>query len=108
VRSLLRRLRSRIRYRRFEADVAEEIEFHRAMKQREWEHAGLTAEQARLRTCREMGNVTREGSHAVWIASWLDSLWQDTRYAFRRQTRDPGRSGNGSACGLNRHRRVHM
>jgi predicted permease len=85
VRSLLRRLRARIRYRRFDADLMEEIEFHRAMKQREWERAGLTPTEARLMSHRDMGNVTlaRERSRGVWIASWLDGLWQDVRYAFR-------------------------
>src|SRR5204863_7648828 len=56
--SLLRRLRARIRYRRFDAELAEEIEFHRAMKQRDWERAGLAATEARVMSHRDMGNVT--------------------------------------------------
>ena len=90
--SLLRRLRARIRYRRFDADLAEEIEFHRAMKQREGERAGLTATDARLMSHRQMGNVTlaRERSRGVWIASWLDGLLQDVRYAFRSLRGQPG------------------
>jgi predicted permease len=92
VRSLLRRIRARIRNRRFDADLAEEIEFHRAMKQREGERAGLTAPEARLLSHQEMGNVTlaRERSRGVWIASWLDGLLQDVRYAFRSLRGQPG------------------
>jgi predicted permease len=89
---LLRRLRARIRYRRFDADLAEEIEFHRAMKQREGERAGLTPTEARLMSHQQMGNVTlaRESSRGVWIASWLDGLLQDVRFAFRSLRGQPG------------------
>ncbi len=92
MRHLLRRLRARIRYRGFDADLAEEIEFHRAMKQRDGEQAGLTSTEARFMSHREMGNVTlaRERSRGVWIASWLDGLWQDVRYAFRSLRSQPG------------------
>jgi hypothetical protein len=81
VRSVLRRLRARIRYRRFDADLMEEIEFHRAMKQRDWERAGLTATEARLMSHRDMGNVTlaRERSRGVWIAD----LFEDQRHQKR-------------------------
>jgi putative ABC transport system permease protein len=92
VRNLLRRLRARIRYRHFDADLTEEIDFHRAMKQREWERAGLTATEARRLSHRDMGNVTlaRESSRAVWVASWFDGLRQDVRYAARTLRGQPG------------------
>ena len=92
MRSLLRRLRARIRYRRFDADLAEEMEFHRAMKQRELERAGLTEAEATVKSRREMGNVTlaRERSREIWVAVWLDSLRQDVRYAFRSLRGQPG------------------
>jgi hypothetical protein len=92
VRNLLRRLYYRIRCRRFDAELAEEIEFHRAMKERDWERAGLTAADARRMSHRDMGNITlaRECSREVWIAAWFDSLGQDVRYAFRSLRGQPG------------------
>ena len=98
MRRLLRRLRARIRYRRFDADLAEEMEFHRAMKQRELESTGLTENEATVQSRREMGSVTlaREHSREIWIAVWLDSLQQDVRYALRSLG---GVCGHGSGPG---------
>jgi predicted permease len=64
-----------IRQRQFEADLAEEMEFHRTMS-----------------NGRDFGNATlaREDSRAVWISPWLESIWQDGAYAFRNLRRQPG------------------
>jgi macrolide transport system ATP-binding/permease protein len=89
---LLRRLRARFRYRRFDDDLAEEMAFHQAMKQQELEQQnGLSAADARDAARREMGNIThaREASRGVWIASWLESVWQDIVYAVRSLRRQP-------------------
>jgi len=92
MRHLLRRLHARIRYRRFDANLDEEIAFHRAMKQREWERAGLSDADAARRSRRDMGNITlaREDARAVWIAPWLDGVRQDVRYALRSLRSQPG------------------
>lgn len=87
--TLLRRLRARLKYRHFERDLAREIEVHRAMKQEELESGGLAPADARSTSLRSLGNVTyiREEARSVWIARWLESTWQDVRYAvtgFRR------------------------
>ena len=86
----LRRLRARIKYRHFERDVAREIEAHRALKAAEHRERGLAAEQAGAAAARDLGNVTlmREDARGVWLAPWLQSVWQDLRYAvvsYRRQ-----------------------
>jgi predicted permease len=88
---LLRRLRARIRYRRFDDDLAEEMAFHQTLKQQELERDGLSAGDARDAARREMGNITRarEDSRTVWIASWLESVWQDVVYAVRNLRRQP-------------------
>src|SRR3989442_5605352 len=75
MRQLLRRVWYLIRQRQFEAELAEEMEFHRAMS-----------------NGRDFGNATlaREDSRAVWIWPWLESLWQDGAYAFRNLRQQPG------------------
>ncbi len=76
---MLRRLRYWLRHRRIEAELAEEIEFHRSL---------LPPQEA----ARAMGNSTRmrEESRAVWIWPWLESVWQDAAYAIRNLRRQPG------------------
>src|SRR2546425_1934892 len=72
MRQLLRRAWYLIRQRQFEAELAEEMEFHRAMSNgRGFGHATLA----------------REDSRAVWIWPWLESIWQDVAYAFRNLRR---------------------
>jgi predicted permease len=91
---LWRRLVARIRYRRFDADLAEELRFHEEMKRRELEANGLAHVDARAAARRALGNVTlaREDARRVWIASWLESLLQDARYAFRTLAGQPAYS----------------
>jgi len=79
----LRRLGARIRHRHFDRDLAREIEFHREMKEQALRSDGVSAEEARHR-------VMREAAREVWIAPWLESIWQDIRYAFRNLRNRPG------------------
>jgi predicted permease len=90
--NLIRRLRYWLRHRTFDAALQEEIEFHRAMREYDLEADGLTRDEARVAARRELGNVirAREESRAVWIWPWLDSIWQDGRYAIRALRRQPG------------------
>jgi macrolide transport system ATP-binding/permease protein len=92
MRELLRRAWYIIRQRRFEADLAEEIEFHRAMAQRDLEAHGLDHTEAGQAAHRLVGNATlaREESRGVWVWPWLESLWQDAAYAMRNLRRQPG------------------
>src|SRR5258708_27327919 len=89
---LLNRLGYWLRHRRLEADLAEEIEFHRNMKQRELEGAGLRALEASTASRSALGNVilAREDARAVWIWPWLASIWQDLVYGARNFRRQPG------------------
>ena len=72
--TLFRRLQFLLRYRRHQADLEEEMAFHR-------EKAGAKA----------FGNATlaREDARGVWIAPWLESIWQDLAYALRALVRQP-------------------
>ena len=104
----LTRLRARIRNRRFDADLAEELRFHEDMKQRELQSRGMAADDAQAAARRALGNATlmREQARGVWIAPWLESLVQDVRYAVRTLVRQPFHSATALtvlvlAIGLN-------
>jgi predicted permease len=93
---LLRRLRYWLESSRRADDLAEEMEFHRAM---------LAANGDAPAT---MGNTTlaREDARAVWIWPWLESLWQDAAYGIRAMRREPAFTATallalGSAIGIN-------
>ena len=90
--TVFRRLRYWLRQRELEAALEEELEFHGALKQQELTANGLSPEDARFTARRELGNVTgaREDSRAVWIWPWLETVWQDARYALRTLRRQPG------------------
>ena len=93
---LIRRLGFWLSSSRRAAELAEEMEFHRAMLASD----GIT--QA------AMGNLTlaHEHARAVWIWPWLESLWQDTVYGLRAMRREPAFTATallalGSAIGVN-------
>jgi hypothetical protein len=79
MRQVLRRVWHAIRRRRFEADLAEEIEFHRAMKQRELEEGGLEPREARFATRRALGStaLAQDRARDVWCPRWLQGFGQD-------------------------------
>jgi predicted permease len=78
---LLRRLRYLLRRNRADAELAEEMEFHRALLEQQTGDAR-----------RAMGNTTlsREDSRSIWIAPWMESIAQDLAYAARGFLRQPG------------------
>ena len=88
---LLRRVAHILNRNKRDADLREEMHFHLAMKQREFESAGLTPEQAREAARKALGNATynREASHDVWVAPGIESLWRDIPYALRSLRRTP-------------------
>ena len=90
MRTLFRRLWHAIRHRRFEAELAEEIEFHRAMRARDLEKSGLASTEATRAAMRALGNVgvARDEVRDVWIPPWLQGLSQDLRFAVRLLVKD--------------------
>src|SRR5688572_24915636 len=89
---VLRRLRARLRYRDFNADLEAELAEHRALAAEALRRAGETPERARTLARRQVGNITlaREAARGVWLAPWLESLGQDVRYASRTLWRSRG------------------
>jgi putative ABC transport system permease protein len=86
----MRRAWHLMRQRRHDADVADEIEFHRVMKEQALQERGLGPREAQLAARLALGNVARarEDARAVWVWTWWDSFQQDvtrTLRGFRRQ-----------------------
>jgi putative ABC transport system permease protein len=89
---LWRRIAYLWRQRQMDADLAEELELHREMKQVELERSGLSPHEASYASRRTLGNLTlsREDARAVWVCRWLDDFGRDLAYGFRGLRRDPG------------------
>jgi putative ABC transport system permease protein len=90
--NVLRRFCRLCTLRRHDAELAEELEHHRAMRQADFEAQGLAPSDAALASRRAMGNVTlaRDDAREVWAARWADRLWRDARYTVRGLRRDRG------------------
>ena len=82
---LFRRLRYLLRQGILNDELREELESHRAERQRQLEREGLPPLEAEQTSRRTLGNLTLayEDSRSVWVASWLERLWQDIRYGCR-------------------------
>ena len=91
--NILHRLARLFRRSRADADLAEEIESHRAMLQDRFESRGMTAADAARASQRAIGNLTlaREDARQVWISRGLESAWQDLRIGVRGLRRSPDR-----------------
>jgi hypothetical protein len=89
---MFRRLLYFLRRSRYEADLREEIETHRALRQAALERDGVSPDDARWMSRRAMGNVTLavEDVRDVWIVRAIDQVWQDVQFAFRGLRKNPG------------------
>ena len=90
--TLFRRLLHFLRWSRHDADLREEIEAHRALRQAALERDGLGPTTRRRRAVRAMGNVTLavEDARDVWAMRVLDSVRQDVRAAVRGLRKSAG------------------
>jgi hypothetical protein len=87
---LLRRVWYALRRHKLEADLNEELDFHREMTQQRLEADGVPATDAALAARRAFGNIAvSEQVRDVWIWSWLQDAVQDVRYAARQVRRSP-------------------
>jgi hypothetical protein len=91
MKKLLRRIHYWVNRRRAAAELAEEIEFHRSLKQEHLERSGLPAVDAAKESRKELGNTlrAREESRDVWGWTWIDDVLRDARYAARTIAKMP-------------------
>lgn len=89
--AFLRRLWYLLRLSRHDAELREELEAHRALRQAHLERDGLTPTEAARGSRRALGNVelTREDVRSEWVAPLIDDFWQDLRLSARRLVKGP-------------------
>jgi predicted permease len=77
--------------RRFDADLAEEMRLHIALREEDQIRQGRSARAARQAASRRFGNATvlKETSHMAWGWEWLESFVQDIAYGGRALLRSP-------------------
>jgi predicted permease len=92
MRESFNRLLDWFRRDRLEREMAEEIQFHRNLAERDARAAGLTPAEASYEAKRRFGNATAvaEESRDRWSLPRLDQIQQDVRYALRGLRRSPG------------------
>ena len=85
MRDLIRRVRQLLHWRRFDADMAEEMSFHREMAARDLEARGIEHDAARRAASRAWGSTALAADQArdVWIPVGLRDLTSDIRFVLR-------------------------
>jgi putative ABC transport system permease protein len=85
MRELLRRAWHAIRQRHVDADLAEEMEFHRVMTERDLRARGIDATEASFEARRTFGSsaLAQDQARDVWVPRALQGLAQDVRLAVR-------------------------
>ena len=88
----LRRISYWLRFRARQDDLRNELELHRELLVDDFQRQGLSQDAARAAARRAMGNETymREEARGVWLASSVDAMLNDWRYAWRGLGRSPG------------------
>jgi putative ABC transport system permease protein len=74
------------------SDLEDEMAFHLAMREERERAAGASPGDARAAARRQFGNVTSvvETCRELWTFVWLETWWQDLRYAVRQLRRARG------------------
>jgi predicted permease len=88
----LRRLLHLLHSPRHDADLREELETHRSLRQERFEREGYAPDDAAVASRRALGNTTlaREDARDAWTWRTLDALRQDLRTVIRGLAKSPG------------------
>ncbi|HYZ82897.1 MAG TPA: ABC transporter permease [Bryobacteraceae bacterium] len=88
------RLRWRALWKRreFDRDLEDEIRFHLEMRAQRKRENGLSEADAQISALKAFGNTTRwkEDIREMWQWTFVESVMQDVRYAFRSLSKTPG------------------
>lgn len=86
------KLRSIRRDTHFDSDLSDELDFHRAMLERDRAREGVAPDAAALEARRRIGNVAvaHEDSRRAWAFGWIEDVARDVRLAIRGYRRSPG------------------
>jgi predicted permease len=90
MRELMRRAMHLLRHRQFDADLAEEMKFHREMVERDLQQRGVSAAEAHNAAGRAFGSAALAADQArdVWLPAPLRDIAFDLRFAARRLATD--------------------
>jgi predicted permease len=80
-----------LRSRSLQDQLDEELQLHLDLRTQELERSGMSPEEARAAAIRQFGNTTlqTERMRTMDIAGWLDTFFNDLRYALRQFRRNP-------------------
>ena len=92
LRYLFKRVRALYRSGRVHQEIEAELQFHLEMRTDEYIRRGMSADEARREAHKLFGPVARikEDGYDVRGGRWLETMWRDTRYAFRILIKRPG------------------
>jgi putative ABC transport system permease protein len=92
MKTVVRRLLHLFRWSRHDADLREEMEAHRVLRQDAFEREGLAPDDAARASRRALGNVglALDDARDVWMIRTVDGMWQDVRTALGRLRKSPG------------------